>query len=155
MPPQRRRHASPGMATTTGAAPASPRTPAQINKNKMSPRRSWSKNNKSPPLVPSPRQQQQFGSPSHHSASKRPPKAWWEYEEQLARLAYDLKTEAANARSLHTRDLGILLQQQLVLRGRVDELLSVEGGGSATNGDRLATAVAATAQEATELQLTC
>ena len=31
---------------------------------------------------------------------------------------------------------------------------SVEGGGSATNGDRLATAVAATAQEATELQLT-
>lgn len=112
---------------------------------------------KSPALLPSPRASSPNPPPSAagSSAKKRPPKAWWEYEEQLARLAYDLRAEAANAKALHTRDLGILLQQQLVLRGRVDELNHAfeQGETGGASGDRLASAVAATAQEATELQL--
>ena len=113
---------------------------------------------KSPGLLPSPRPTSPNPPLSTASSSKkRPPKAWWEYEEQLARQAYELRAEAANAKTLHTRDLGILLQQQLVLRGRVDELHQAfelgETGGGGPNADRLASAVAETAKEATELQL--
>ena len=96
--------------------------------------------------------------------------AWWEYEEALTRLAYDLKAEAAGARATHTRDLGILLQQQLLLRGRVDELqaaLEQSGGGGgdggggrpvlgatgSASGERLASSVMETAKDAAELQL--
>ena len=100
-----------------------------------------------------------------HGKQRPPPKAWWEYEEQLARLAFELRGEAAAERSLHTRDLGILLQQQLALRAKVDDLersagLGLEassptrgarGGGG--GGDRLASALAATASEAAELQV--
>ena len=119
-------------------------------------------------MLPSPRPSSPASVAASTQSKRRPPaKPWWEYEEQLARLAYDLKAEAASARALHTRDLGILLQQQLALRGRVDELHTafdhdetagpgiatrVKAGGPA--GDKLASAVAATAQEATELQLT-
>ena len=63
---------------------------------------------------------------SRRSASRASPakrrKSWWEYEEQLARLAFELRAEAAAARRAHTDDLGILLGQQLQLRERVDQL---------------------------------
>ena len=98
-----------------------------------------------------------------YNGSKKPPKPWWEYEEALARLAYDLKAEAAAAKAAHTRDLGILLQQQLALRGRLDELSTAfdKGEGATAENrltrlgrdDRLAASVAETAKDATELQL--
>ena len=94
-------------------------------------------------------------------AKQAPPKPWWEYEEQLARLAFELRGEAAAQRTAHTKDLGILLQQQLALRSRVDEMAlafnQYEGAFDTPDGrgrSRLAAAVAETANDAQALQLT-
>lgn len=89
-------------------------------------------------------------------------KAWWEYEEQLARLAFDLRGEAQSMRAAHTKDIGILLQQQLALRSRVDELHAAFEQGEFEAADplglgsrgKLAATVAATSSDAAELQLT-
>jgi hypothetical protein len=104
-------------------------------------------------------------SSSAGGGNRKVPKPWWEYEEALARLAFELRGEAAAQRAAHTNDLGILLQQQLALRARIDELqnavdsggggstlaLSAAGGGGGRG--RLAAAVAETASDAQALQL--
>ena len=43
------------------------------------------------------------------------PKPWWEYEEALARLAFELRGEAAAQRAAHTNSCG---QRRLALRAR-------------------------------------
>jgi len=43
------------------------------------------------------------------------PKPWWEYEEALARLAFELRGEAAAQRASHTNSCG---QRRLALRAR-------------------------------------
>ena len=63
-----------------------------------------------------------MASSSVGGGNRKAPKPWWEYEEALARLAFELRGEAAAQRAAHTTDLGILLQQQPALRARIDEL---------------------------------
>ena len=103
-------------------------------------------------------------SSSAGGGNRKVPKPWWEYEEALARLAFELRGEAAAQRAAHTNDLGILLQQQLALRARIDELQNAvdSGGGGSTlalsgaaagGRGRLAAVVAETASDAQALQL--
>ena len=75
-----------------------------------------------------------MASSSAGGGNRKVPKPWWEYEEALARLAFELRGEAAAQRAAHTNDLGILLQQQLALRARIDELQNAvdSGGGGST-----------------------
>jgi len=65
--------------------------------------------------------------------NRKVPKPWWE---ALARLAFELRGEAAAQRAAHTTDLGILQQQQLALRARarIDKLQNAadSGGGGST-----------------------
>ena len=106
-----------------------------------------------------------MASSSAGGGNRKAPKPWWEYEEALARLAFELRGEAAAQRAAHTNDLGILLQQQLALRARIDELqnavdsgdggrtLALSGSAAAGGRGRLAAAVAETASDAQALQL--
>ena len=114
---------------------------------------------------PQSRRPPSVASSSAGGGNRKAPKPWWEYEEALARLAFELRGEAAAQRAAHTNDLGILLQQQLALRARIDELqnavdsgdggrtLALSGSAAAGGRGRLAAAVAETASDAQALQL--
>ena len=83
---------------------------------------------------PQSRRPPSVASSSAGGGNRKAPKPWWEYEEALARLAFELRGEAAAQRAAHTTDLGILLQQQPALRARIDELQNAvdSGGGGST-----------------------
>ena len=74
-----------------------------------------------------------MASSSADGDNRKVPKPWWE---ALARLAFELRGEAAAQRAAHTTDLGILQQQQLALRARarIDKLQNAvdSGGGGST-----------------------
>ena len=74
-------------------------------------------------------------------------------KEQLARVSYDLRAEAAGLRQAHTKDLRILLEQQVALRAQVEALEAKVGGAGAAALVGLEASVAKTAQEAADLQL--
>ncbi len=74
-------------------------------------------------------------------------------KEQLARVSYDLRAEAAGLRQAHTKDLRILLEQPVALRAQVEALEAKVGGAGAAALVGLEASVAKTAQEAADLQL--
>ena len=85
----------------------------------------------------------------------KPPRPWWDYEEELARQKQQARHELAELRQQHTQDLGILLSEQVKMREQMMELAGTRddeaGGASATGG--LAAALASTASEAQALHL--
>ena len=85
----------------------------------------------------------------------KPPRPWWDYEEELARHKQQAKRELAELRQQHTQDLGILLNEQVKLREQVMELAGTgaDGAGGASAVGGLAAALASTASEAQALHL--
>lgn len=91
----------------------------------------------------------------------KPPRPWWDYEEELARHKQQAKRELAELRQQHTQDLSILLNEQVKLREQMMELAGTRddgaGGASAVGGASsvggLAAALASTASEAQSLHL--
>ena len=85
----------------------------------------------------------------------KPPRPWWDYEEELSRQKQQARHELAELRQQHTQDLGILLSEQVKMREQMMELAGTRddgaGGASATGG--LAAALASTASEAQALHL--
>jgi len=83
--------------------------------------------------LPPSRRPPSVASSSADGDNRKVPKPWWE---ALARLAFELRGEAAAQRAAHTTDLGILQQQQLALRARarIDKLQNAvdSGGGGST-----------------------
>ena len=85
----------------------------------------------------------------------KPPRPWWDYEEELARHKQQAKRELAELRQQHTQDLGILLNEQVKLREQMMELAGTggDGAGGASAVGGLAAALASTASEAQTLHL--
>ena len=91
----------------------------------------------------------------------KPPRPWWDYEEELARHKQQAKRELAELRQQHTHDVGILLNEQVKLREQLMELAGTrdDGAGGAGGADGasavvgLAAALASTASEAQALHL--
>ena len=85
----------------------------------------------------------------------KPPRPWWDYEEELARQKQQARHELAELRQQHTQDLGILLSEQVKMREQMIELAGTRDdgavGASAPGG--LAAALASTASEAQALHL--
>jgi hypothetical protein len=74
--------------------------------------------------LPPSRRPPSVASSSADGDNRKVPKPWWE---ALARLASELRGEAAAQRAAHTTDLGILQQQQLALRARSDRQAAERG----------------------------
>lgn len=85
----------------------------------------------------------------------KPPRPWWDYEEELARQKQQARHELAELRQQHTQDLGILLSEQVKMREQMMELAGTrdDGAGGASAPGGLAAALASTASEAQALHL--
>ena len=96
--------------------------------------------------------------PAKHAAVRprgKPPRPWWDYEEELARVKLAAKRDLSELRERHTQDLGILLNEQVQLREQMMTLAGArdDGTGGAPTVGGLAAALASTANEAQALHL--